>query len=399
MAFQLREIQKALRDFELEGWLFYDFRGLDPISRKVLDLDPERVGSRRWFYFIPASGEPARLVHAIEPAMLDSLPGPKTVFLSWKSLQDGLAAMLRGKKKIAMQFSPQGQVPYISRVDGGTLELVRSTGVEVASSADLVQLFDATLSQEQIDSHRRAAKILRSLVDEVFGLVASEVGSGRPIREKDVLAFMETRLQEQRLIYDHPAIVGVNAHAADPHFEVPDTDSSPIRKGDLLLVDVWAKEPGQNGIYADITWTAFVGEQVPDEIAKIFGIVRDARNAAIARAREAFRSGQSICGFELDRACRQVVVESGYGEFFIHRTGHSIHTEVHGNGANLDDLETHDTRAILPRTLFSVEPGIYFPGRFGIRSEVDVYHTGSDAEVSGPPHQEEISALLAGQTK
>jgi Xaa-Pro aminopeptidase len=337
--------------------------------------------------------------------MLDGVPGRSVVYLSWQSLQEGLADVLgvsaaskggeSGAKAVAMQYSPKNEVPYVSRVDAGTVELVRSLGVEVVSSADLVQQFHASLSPEQIESHRRAAVILRSLVDEVFGRVASSVKGGSRISERSLLDFVEKRLEEQGLVYDHPAIVGVNAHAADPHFEVPDTGSAPIRKGDLLLFDVWAKEPHDGAIYADITWTAFVGDRVPEEIHSVFCVVRDARNAAIAKAREAFRAGRPIQGYELDRACREVVERADLGKYFIHRTGHSIHEEVHGNGACLDDLETHDTRLLLPHTAFSVEPGVYFPGKFGIRSEVDVLHTGSDAEVTGPPHQEELPALLA----
>ncbi len=390
----IEAIQKALNDRGFDGWLFFDFRGSDPIARRILGLDAARQGTRRWYYFVPAQGEPHKLNHAIEPGMLDSLPGDREIYLSWRSLQDGLKAMLAGRRRIAMQYSPRNEVPYVSRVDAGTVELVRWSGVEVASSADLVQLFDATLTDSQLESHRRAARILRSLIDDVFGFVAAEVRAGRPLAERDVLNFVEGRLGENRLIWDHSPIVGVNADAANPHFEVPAAGSAPVRRGDLLLVDMWAKESVPGSIYADITWTAVVGDRVPDEVERIFRLVRDARDAAVSRAREAFRSGQPVHGYELDRAARAVIDKAGLGDRFIHRTGHSIHEEGHGNGANLDDLETHDTRLMLPRTLFSVEPGIYLPGRFGIRSEVNVYHTGSDAEVTGPPHQDEIRPLL-----
>jgi Xaa-Pro dipeptidase len=394
-SFSLDAVRRALLEANLDGWLLYDFHGIDPIARKVLGLDPEKPGTRRWFYLIPAAGEPSKLVHAIETAALDALPGPKTIYLSWQSLQDGLAAMLKGAGRVAMQYSPRAEVPTVSRVDAGTIELVRSLGPEVVSSADLVQLFDATLTAAQLEGHRRAASILRSLVEEVFEKVAAEVGAGRPLSEKDVRDFMEERIARQGLIYDHPAIVGVNAHAADPHFEVPEMGSAMIRRGDVLLVDVWAKEKGTDSVYADITWTAFVGESVPDEVARVFKVVRAARDAAVRLARESFRAGKTVHGFELDRAARGEIEKAGYGKNFIHRTGHSLHRDVHGNGANLDDLETHDTRALVPRALFTVEPGVYLPGRFGIRSEVDVYHAGTDAEVTGGPIQEEIRALLA----
>jgi Xaa-Pro dipeptidase len=389
-------MRQAIAAAGLDGWLFYDFRGLDPIARRVLGLDPAKTGSRRWFYWLPAAGQPARIVHAIETGMLDALPGTKTIYLSWQSLGEALAAALKGSRRIAMQYSPRCEVPYVSRVDAGTVELVRAAGgVEVMSSADLVQRFDATLDAGGLASHRRAAAVLRTVVDEAFTRVAADVRDGRPISEKDLRDFVEERLKARGLVYDAPAIVGVNAHAADPHFETPEAGSAMIARGDVLLLDLWAKEAAPGSIYADITWTAFVGDAVPDEVAEVFRIVRAARDAAVARAREAIRAGAEVHGYDLDRAARGAIEKAGHGKHFIHRTGHSLHAEVHGNGANLDDLETHDTRLILPGALFTVEPGIYLAGRFGIRSEVDVYHAGTDAEVTGQPIQEEIRPILA----
>lgn len=393
-SFSVDAVQEALREAGLDGWLFYDFRGLDPIAGKILGLEPGRITTRRWFYMVPATGEPSKLLHTIEQGALNAVPGTSRTYLSWESLQEGLREILGGAKRVAMQYSPENAVPYISRVDAGTVELVRSLGVEVCTSADLVQRFDCVLSPSQLESHRRAAAVLRGLIDVVFSLVATETGADRSITEKDVLTFLEERLGAEGFIYDHPAIVGVNAHAADPHFEVPESGSAPIRRGDVLLVDVWARESHPGSIYADITWTAFVGEKVPAEVDSVFRVVRDARDAAVALASERFRSGKPVRGFELDQAARGVIEGAGFGDRFIHRTGHSLHEEVHGNGAHLDDLETHDTRTVLPGTLFTVEPGIYLPGRFGIRSEVDVYHTGEDAEVTGQPIQREIRPLL-----
>jgi len=391
---KLEAVQQQLRDAGLDGWLFYDFRGSDPIARKVLGLPIERPGTRRWFYFIPASGEAVKFVHAIEPGKLDSLPGERHVYLSWQSLQAGLETLLRGVRRVAMQYSPNNEVPYISRLDAGTFEQIRALNIEVVSSADLVQRFDAVLSEAQVASHGRAARLLRGLIDEVFAHVKKTVVERGQTTEAEVLEFLTRRLDEEGMVYDHAPIIAVGAHAADPHFEVPETGSAAVKPGELLLVDVWAKEKAAGSIYADITWTTFVGERVPEEMAAVFRVVRDARNAAVERAREAFRAGEELRGYELDRSARAVIEEAGYGEFFIHRTGHSIHEEGHGNGANLDDLETHDTRCLIPQTLFSVEPGVYLPGRFGIRSEVNVLHTGADAEVTGPPHQQELEPLL-----
>ena len=392
-SFDLTAVQSVLKASGIDAWLFYDFRGSDPIARRILGLAPERPGTRRWFYCVPSDGQPRKLVHAIESAALDALPGDKTVYLTWQSLRDGLRGILSGARQVAMQYSPGNEVPYVSRVDAGTVETVRSAGSEVVTSADLVQLFDAALSDQQLESHRRAGKRLRRLVDELFTHVREGLRSGASLSEKSLLDFAEERLTAAGLLYDHPAIVAVNDHAADPHFEVPQSGSADVQRGDLLLFDVWAKESRPGSIYADITWCAFLGEKPPEEMARVFDVVRQARDSVVARADEAFRNGEELHGFELDRVARKNIEEAGYGKHFIHRTGHSIHEEIHGNGANLDDLETHDTRTMLPRTLFSVEPGIYLPGRFGIRSEVDVYHTGSGAEVTGPPHQEALVLL------
>ncbi len=389
--FDLAAIQAALQDASIDGWLFYDFRGSDPIARSVLGLDPHALTTRRWFYYVPATGAPRKLVHKIESGALESVPGDATVYLTWQSLAEGLRTILDGASRVAMQYS--SYVPYVSRVDAGTVEAVRAAGVEVVTSADLVQTFHATLSEEQFASHLRAAERLRSLVDEVFDLVGTTLRAGKSLTEKDVFDFVHDEFRASGLVTDHAPIVGVNEHAADPHFEVAETGSAPIRPGDLLLFDVWAKEEAPGSIFADITWCAFLGDEPPAEMVKVAQIVRDARDAAIRRADEAFSSGQAICGYEVDRACREVIENAGYGEYFIHRTGHSIGEMTHGDGANIDDLETHDTRRLLPRTLFSIEPGIYLPGRFGIRSEVDVWHTGSSAEVTGPPHQTELTLI------
>ena len=393
--FDLDAIQRAIADAGFDGWLFYDFRGSDPIARKILQLSQDVVSTRRWFYYIPSVGEPIRIVHAIEPTKLDALPGEAEIYVSWSSLQETIDRVLHGARRIAMQYSPRNEVPYISRVDAGTVELIRSCDVQVVSSADLVQQFDATLTDTQLESHRRAAKILRSLVDELFDSIRSATIDGEHQTERSLLDWLLRRLHDHDLVFDHEPIVAVNVHTADPHFTVSESASSAIAEGDLVLVDVWAKERALGSIYADITWTAFVGREVPAEIDGVFQVVRDARRTVVDEIGEAVRHGRPIRGHELDRVARDFIERAGYGEFFIHRTGHSIHEEGHGNGANLDDLETHDTRRILPRTLFSVEPGIYLPQRFGIRSEVDVYHAGDHIEVTGEPHQNVLLPLLA----
>ncbi|HLU50245.1 MAG TPA: M24 family metallopeptidase, partial [Planctomycetota bacterium] len=393
-AFDLSAVQSAIRDAGFDGWLFYDFRGSDPIARSILRLDPSGHSTRRWYYWVPKSGEPKKLVHAIESAALDSLPGTKRVYLSWQSLEEGLADMLAGRPRVAMQYSPGNQVPYVSRVDAGTIEVVRKLGAEPLSSGDILQLFDAVLDEEGYASHERAARVLGETVREAFDHVGTTLRAGRTLDEAGLLAFVESRLREHGLVYDHPAIIGVNEHAADPHFEVPARGSAPIRKGDVLLLDVWAKEDRPGAIYADITWMAFIGDDPPREVLEVFGAALRARDAVIEAADRAFKGGADLRGFELDRIARATITEAGYGERFIHRTGHSIGESTHGNGANLDDLETHDTRRILPGALFSVEPGIYLPGRFGVRTEVDVYHAGDRAVVTGVPRQTELVRIV-----
>ncbi|MFP6632145.1 MAG: M24 family metallopeptidase [Planctomycetota bacterium] len=387
--FELEKMQAELKEAGLDGWLFYDFRGLDPIAHSILRFSPGKMGTRRWFFFVPAEGEPSKLVHAIEAAALDHLPGSKIVYGTRQSLDAALQEILSGSSKVAMNYATDN--PYVSRVDAGTVEKVRSKGVEVVTSGELIQIFESVLSPEQLESHRRAGAHIRGVVDEVFALVGDTLRAGRTITERDICDYANKSIREGGFENDHDPIVGVNEHAADPHFEVPAENSAEVRPGDLLLFDVWAKETKPGSIYADITWCAFIGSEPPAEMLKVFNVVRDSRKAACERAHEAFSSGEEIRGCDLDRVTRGVITEAGYGEYFVHRTGHSLHECIHGNGAHLDDFETYDDRKLIPGTLFTVEPGIYMPEkRIGIRSEVDVYHTGQGAEVTGPPHQEEL---------
>jgi Xaa-Pro aminopeptidase len=389
------EIQKAVEKAGLDGWLFYDFRHSDPMAYRILGLDQGRLGTRRWFYFIPSSGTPTKIVHTIERDHLDSLPGEKLVYLPWQDLHDCLRRTLTGRKRIAMQYSPQNDIPYVSRVDAGTIELVRSFGCEIVSSADLVQQFEATWSDDQLASHLWAAPRMRRIVDETFAEIARRVREEGETSELDVQRFIASRFDHYRLVADHPPIVAVNAHSANPHYTPTVETSEPIRAGDFVLIDLWAKQKEcPRSVYVDITWTGFVGREVPEPYRAIFDIVRRARDRAIELVREAVSAGRSLHGWEVDEACRKVIIEAGYGEFFLHRTGHSIGEDVHGNGANMDNLETRDNRIIIPRTCFSIEPGIYLEGRFGIRSEVDVYVGEKDVLVSPSDVQTEVIPIL-----
>lgn len=389
----LHDIQEALRQEgqtgqgKLDGWLFYDFRGSDPLAYRILGLDPGQISTRRWYYYIPSAGDPIGVVSSVEPHRLDSLPGEKRVFLSWQQLHATLAEILQGVQRVAMQYSAGNAIPYVSRVDAGTIELIRQLGVEVVSSADLVQRFEAVWSEAQWQSHLRAAKGVRETVDAAFAYIRQHT----PVSEFDVQQFIVQCFHERGLVTNHPPIVAINAHSADPHFE-PTPDSGLIRPGDFVLIDLWAKEP--DGVYADYTWTGFMGKDIPERYQRIFTIVRDARDAAIALVKERIKREQSFHGYEVDAAARKVITDAGYGGHFIHRTGHSIGEEVHGNGANMDGLETRDERNILPGTCFSIEPGIYLTGEFGVRSEVNVYVTERDAIVTGTPMQTELVRIL-----
>lgn len=389
------EIQRALREQEgLEGWLFYDFRGSDPLGYRVLLLDPTMHVTRRWYYWIPAEGTPQKLVHRIEPHVLDALPGHSHAYVSWDQQRQLLERLLSGSRLIAMQYSPMNAVPYVSRVDAGTMELVRSFGVEVVSSGDLIQLFEARWTDRQLESHQYAASALRRIVDEAFGHVGEILSKGLNLTEYGLQQFILSRIREAGMITSSSPIAAVNAHSADPHYAPPVAGSATITRDDLVLIDLWAKQAAAGSVYADITWTAYAGSTVPEKHRTVFSIVRQGRDAALNYVRTQMLAGQRPFGYEVDSACRLVIQAAGYGAQFVHRTGHSIGEEVHGNGANIDGLETQDTRRLMPHTCFSIEPGIYLPGEFGIRSELDVFLTERDALVFGLPLQSDLSALL-----
>ena len=394
MAVDLTAIQEALQKRGLDGWLFYDFRGSDPLAYSILGLPRDVFHSRRWFYFIPAQGSPTKIVHAIEAGALDSLPGRKQIYLPWPQLHEKLRELLAGSSTIAMQYSPNNAIPYISRVDAGTIELIRSLGVNVISSADLVQVFEATLSDTQYASHIYAADTIAHVCLEAFEEIGRRIRTGSPATEWQIQQFLERRFEAEGLITDHLPIVAVDAHSADPHFAPSPIESPTIGPNQTVLIDLWAKRREVDAVYADITRVAFTGQTVPDEYTRIFNIVRDARDAAIKAVEDAVSSGVTVTGARIDDACRAVIHKAGFGEFFIHRTGHSIHQSTHGNGANIDNLETEDSRTLIPRTLFSIEPGIYLPGKFGIRSEINIYLSEKEAIVTGPPRQMEVYRII-----
>jgi Xaa-Pro aminopeptidase len=389
-------VQEALRDEHIDGWLLYNFRGSNVFATRILSLPAHIMQTRRYFYFIPASGVPQKLVHNIEQWNLDSLPGDKTLYVSWQSLREGVTKIVGGAKKIAMEYSPMNNIPYVSTVDAGTVELVRSLGFEVISSANLVARFEATWDDEQAADNMETGGHLRQIVDLTFAFIKHRITSNTPTTEYDVQQYMLSEFKKRGLKTESDPNCSVNANSANPHYEPTKEIHSPVKKGDFVLLDLWAKKDKLRSVYGDITWTGFIGEIVPEEYARIFEIVKGGRDAALRFVQESFKTGKVICGYQVDDAARNYFREKGYDQYFVHRTGHSIGEEIHGNGANIDNLETRDERKIIPRTSFSIEPGIYLPGKFGVRSEIDVYISKTkEVIVPGQPIQEKVIAILA----
>lgn len=384
---KLERFQAALAGSGLDGWLFFDHHRRDPLAYRILGIDAGAVPTRRWYYFLPVTGEPRKLVHRIECGMLDSVPGTKNTYSSWADQQQKLGSLLQGARRIAMQYSPHCAIPYVSLVDGGTIELVRACGVEIVSSADLVQQFEARWTDEQLEMHLEAGRRVDRARADAFAFVRERVRAGLPVTEYEVQQFIRERFSQAGLATEHGPIVAVNANASDPHYEPLRERTARIQPGDLVLIDMWAKLAKSDAVYYDITWTGFCGEAVPDRIQRVFEIVRDARKHASEFVIQKMQERTDVFGYQVDDVARGYIAERGYGDFFFHRTGHSIGTEVHGTGANMDNLESHDERRVIPGTCFSIEPGIYLP-EFGIRSEVNVYVGGGYSRVTGEEQQE-----------
>ncbi len=378
-------MQAALREAKIDAWLFYDHHHRDPIAYRILGLDEASFVSRRWFYLVPAYGDSRKLVHRIEAGKLDSLPGPKREYSSWGELEAGLAAMLGGANTVAMQYSPRNAIMDVSMVDAGTVELIRSFGKDVVSSANLVSQFEAVLTEAQIGTHLEAQRRLDGVLNETWRFIAATTRDGGQTDEFRTVQFLLKGMETEGLFTDHGPNVSAGPNSADSHYGATPESSRPIRTGDFVLIDCWAKLAHRpEAVWYDITWTGVVGREPTERETLVFRTVRDARDAAIRRIEEAFAANQPIAGWQADDAAREVIRDAGFGPYFTHRTGHNIAVTLHGNGAHLDNLETHDERLLLPDTCFSVEPGLYFPGEFGVRSEVNMITRPGKAAVSGP---------------
>jgi Xaa-Pro dipeptidase len=388
----LSAVQTALRDAKLDGWLFYDHHHRDPLAYSILGLDPNAHVTRRWYYFVPAQGDPKKLVHRIEAGRLDSLPGAKAVYSSWQELEAQIEALLEGQKKIAMQYSPRNAIMYVSMVDAGTVELLRSFGKEPVTSANLVSHFEAVLTDAQLATHYVAQKAVDEVLDAAWKQIGIRAGNGGT-DEHAMVQFLQEGLSRANLVWEHGPNVSAGPNSADSHYEPTAASSRPIRKGDFVLIDIWGKladDPA--AVWYDITWTGVVGREPTEREQLIFTTVRNARDASIKAVQNAFSANTPIAGWQADDAGRNLIRKAGFGDAFTHRTGHNIGTVLHGNGAHLDNLETHDERLLLPNTCFSVEPGLYFPGEFGVRSEVDMIARKGKAEVTGRIQTELVRA-------
>ena len=394
LADRIPEIQQSLVEAELDGWLFAVFQHNDPVSLELLGMPQDHLVTRRCYYLVPAAGEPQKLTHRLEPSMLDHLRGDNSHYLTWQQHRQGLAGLVAGRGRLAVQYSPENGLPSVSRLDAGTAELLRAEGIELVSSADLVQRFAAVWSAEQLESHRRACGHLHRIVRQAFDLVSGRLRGGQEIDEHAVQQFILGRFEEEKLGTMSPPIVGTNAHSADPHYQPAAEGSSVIRPGDFLLIDLWAKEKTPGAIYGDITWCGVCAASPEERHQKIWEIVAGARDAAWDLVSNRYPN-HTVRGYEVDDASRGVIEAAGYGDAFFHRTGHSIGIEDHGQGANMDNLETHDTRPLVAMTGFSIEPGIYLEGDFGVRTEINVALTPEGAEITGAEPQRQLLTLLS----
>ena len=388
MALSIPAVQSALKEDGLDGWVLYDFHGSNPIARRLTGLDMAgKMTTRRWYYVIPASGEPQKLVHAIEPFNLDHLPGGKTIYSQRDTLASGLEHVLGGLKRVAMEYSPGNAIPYISRVDAGTVEAVRKTGAEVVSSGDLVQRFEAVWSADALTTHRTASDALYRIKDRAFDFVRDARKQGRTLTELDVQSAMTGWFGDEGLVTDAPPVVAAQENAGNPHYMPTAAKARAIGANEVVLLDLWGKLPQPGAVFADITWVGFTADQVPERYVRAFNAARDARDAAVTLVQDAVSAGRELRGYEVDRACRAVIERAGFGSQFIHRTGHSLGTEVHGNGVHMDDYETHDERRLIPGTGFTIEPGVYGK-EFGVRTEINMFIGEREATVSGPLQRE-----------
>ena len=395
MGLDIPAVQAALQQDGLDGWLLYDFHGSNPIARAVAQVDSTtKLTTRRWYYLIPATGEPRSLMHTIEPTSLAHLPGAHTLYAGHQQLQDGLSKLVTGCHTLAMEYSPNGAIPYVSRVDAGTVDAIRALGVSVVSSGDLVQRFEAVWDDAALATHQAASERLHRIKDQAFALISTHLESATPLNEFELQQAMVGWFKDAKLVTDSPPVVASQESSGNPHYLPTEKHCLPIEPGNIVLLDLWGKLDSAGSVFADITWMGYAGSDVPKKYAAVFDVARAARDAAIARVKEASATAEDLRGWQVDRAARDIIDSAGMGQYFVHRTGHSLGDVVHGNGVHMDDYETHDDRRLLPGTGFTIEPGIYFDA-FGVRTEINMYVDLGEARVTGPV-QTEIFPLASG---
>ena len=379
----LKALQEAVREQGADAWLFYDHHHRDPIANRILGIAPDAHVTRRWYYLVPANGEPSKLVHRIEGGRLDHLPGARHEYSGWPELQQKLTALVAPYNTIAMQYSPNNDIMYVSLVDAGTVEFLRSRGKKITTSANMISRFEAVLTARQIETHHVAQRKIDDILAGGFAEIGKRVRADGETSEITMVEWLAEAMRREGLTWEHGPNVSCGSNAADSHYEPTAESSRPIRSGNFVLIDIWGRVDEPGSCYYDITWTGVVGREPSAREHEVFIAVREGRDAAIACVQAAFAAGRPLPGFEADDAAREVIRQRGFGDYFTHRTGHNIAAELHGTGAHLDNLETHDDRLVLPHTCFSVEPGVYIPGEFGVRSEVNMITYPGRAEVTG----------------
>ncbi|MCF7852637.1 MAG: Xaa-Pro peptidase family protein [Simkaniaceae bacterium] len=381
---RIQAIQNELSQTEIEGWLIYDFHCRNEIAMSILDIAKETHLTRPIFYWVPKAGEPILLLHRIEGHHLRHLLGKKELYLGYAQLVEKLNGILSGKKTVMMEMSEFNQIPYLGQVPAGVIDLIRSLNIKVVSSGDLLQCVINRWEEDELSMHRRAVNGLVEAYQEAFSSIRHEINRGKRPTEKDVCELISSRLTEMGLVFDGEPFCAVNANAANPHYQFEERGDT-MGEGDLVLIDLWARENHMNAPYADITVMGFIGSDIPSKMQEVFSIVREAQKQTIALIQKKTAQHQPISGAEADRHCRNVIIQAGYQDYILHRTGHNIGVQLHGPGAHLDSFETVDHRCLLTKTCFSVEPGIYIPGEFGVRLEADVYiHEDGQVEVTTP---------------
>ena len=394
MMLDVQAVQAVLREDELDGWLLYDFHGSNPIACAVAQIDSTtKLTTRRWYYLIPAEGEPRALMHAVESTSLTHLPGTHRLYAGQQQLQAELERLVSGCRTVAMEYSPNGAIPYISRVDAGTVDSIRTLGVNVVSSGDLAQRFEAVWDDTSLETHRAASTRLYRIKDRAFAMIRERLDSGAPLNEFEVQQAMVGWFDDEKLVSDSPPVVASQQSSGNPHYLPTAHQSRPIGPGDIVLLDLWGKTDAPGAVYADITWMGYGGLDIPSDYARTFSLACAARDAAIARVKEASARGEDLRGWQVDHAARDVIAAAGLGDYFVHRTGHSLGEAVHGNGVHMDDYETHDDRRLLPGTGFTIEPGIYYD-TYGVRTEINMFVGQHQAQVTGPV-QSELVPLTA----